>query len=421
MLNEEVIDLAIRAGLALNCRISTESAMDRKQYYYPDLPKGYQITQYKIPLCQDGHIEIMVNDVPKVVGIARIHIEEDAGKLIHDEKGTFIDFNRSGVPLIEIVSWPDLRSGEEAREYLKALRAVLISAGVSDCRMNEGSMRCDVNISVRKRGEERMGTRTEIKNLNSFRFVAKAIDYEANRQKELILRGEPVFEQTLRFDAATGKTAPMRQKEGDMDYRYLPEPDLGPIVIDEGRISRIKALLPPLPRQLQEQFEREYKLSRYDAQQLTAQPEIAGYFERCAQFTTAYKQIANLIITEGFRLLPPESFEIPISPKHLACLAELMSKGRLNNRMGKQVFLMLWEKDADPVQLIREHNLDQITDKGELLQICQQVMQESPGAVADYKSGKEKAFNALLGSAMAKTRGRANPEALKELLFNLLK
>ncbi len=421
VLNEQVVLYAIKAGLATNCTIASFSKQDRKNYFYPDLPKAYQISQYDLPLCARGYLDIESETGSKRIGITRIHIEEDAGKLVHKEGGgTLIDYNRCGVPLIEIVSEPDIRSAGEAKAYLQKLRAILMYTGVSDCKMNEGSFRCDVNLSVRKRGEEKLGTRTEMKNLNSFQFITKAIEYEFGRQVEAVKAGEAIVQETRRYDQTSGKTFSMRKKEDANDYRYFPDPDLVPIETDKATLARLQASIPQLPDQRKSIYMRQYGLTAYDAETLVNMREIADYFESAAKKTNEPKLLANLILSEVFRLLPPDSSQIPIAPAHLATVADLIGEGRINSGTGKKLILELWQKDQDPETLVSEQGLEQISDEVLLAEYIHEVLTVDQKSVKDYKSGKEKALQTLIGQMMAKTKGKGNPVKIQELLLKIL-
>ena len=424
VLNEQVVDYAVKAGLATNCEIARYSKQDRKNYFYPDLPKAYQISQYDLPLCAHGYLDIELDKGQKRIGITRIHIEEDAGKLVHVEgKGTFVDCNRCGVPLIEIVSEPDIRSAEEAKAYLQKLRAIILYTGISDCKMNEGSLRCDVNLSVRKKGEEKLGTRTEMKNLNSFQFIVKAIEYEADRQIAAIEAGEEIIQETRRFDANTGKTYSMRKKEDANDYRYFPDPDLAPIVVSEGMLETLKGEIPPLPDARKQQYVSQYGLSRYAAEQIVSSREMADYFE-AAQAHTHYPVLAaNILLSDVSRLLQQEQEEdatIPIQPAHIGALAEMMGDGRINSRAVRQSVDILWKEDQDPVAMIRQRGMEQISDEGLLTEYAQSVISEQQKSVADYRAGKQAAFQALVGQMMKKTQGKGNPVMIQEILQKLL-
>lgn len=416
VLNRQVVEYAVKAGMATNCTISRFSKEDRKNYFYPDLPKAYQISQYDLPLCEHGWLDIETADGAKRIGITRIHIEEDAGKLIHGEDGTGCDYNRCGVPLIEIVSEPDIRSAEEAKAYVQKLRAILLYTGVSDCRMQEGSLRCDVNLSVRKKGESRFGTRTEMKNLNSFQFIVKAIEYEYARQVEVLESGGEVVQETRRFDQASGKTYTMRTKEDADDYRYFPDPDLPPIVLDEETLARWKADIPVLPDERKAMYIEQYGLSSRDAELLSAEQAVADYFEAAAKQTAYPKTLVGLLTTEIFRLLPADSTYIPLSPAHLARLADLLGEEKINSGTGKKLLGQLWEKDADPAVLAEEQNLWQISDESVLRPLAREAVEKNPRSVADYRRGKVQAIQALVGQCLRATGGQGNPQILRRLL-----
>lgn len=421
VLNREVVRSAVKAGLATNCEITRFGKQDRKNYFYPDLPKAYQISQYDLPLCKGGYLDIEAENGPKRIGITRIHIEEDAGKLVHKEGGgTCIDYNRCGVPLIEIVSEPDIRSFGEAKAYLQKLRAILLYIGVSDCKMNEGSFRCDVNLSVRRRGETEFGTRTEMKNLNSFSFVGKAIEYESNRQVEAIKAGEAIVQETRRFDAGSGKTYTMRKKEDAHDYRYFPDPDLMPLVIRDELLEELQKEIPQLPDERKRLYMERFGLGAYDAEQLVTEKEIAEYFEAAVSFGQEPKQIANLILSEVFRLLPPEETKIPVSPAHLSRLCGLLAAGKINSGTCKKVLHEMWENDRDPGAIVAEQGLEQISDDGLLRGYAAEVLAENPKLVSQYKAGKEKVLQAMIGQMMKKTRGQGNPTRIAELLKEAL-
>ena len=413
VLNKEAVRLAVLAGLALNCEISEVSGIDRKNYFYPDLPKGYQISQFKYPLCKNGFIDTAFGRA----GITRIHIEEDAGKMIHSGKETLVDCNRCGVPLIEIVSEPDIRCADEAVEYLKNLRSTLMYCGVSDCRMNEGSMRCDINISVHKPGDE-FGTRCEIKNLNSFRFVKKAIEYEIGRQTEILSGGGKILQQTMRFNGE--KTIVMRTKENADDYRYFPEPDIRPLRIGNEAVEKIKCIIPELPGERKKRYIRDFGISEHDAAMLTEDKCIADYFEAAARHTKYAKKLANLIITECFRKLCGYETDIPIAPENLAETAELFGSGRINSSVAKKLVSLLWENDFDAEAYVENNNLTQLSDKAVINQYINEAISENPKIIGDYKKGKPSAAGSLMGAVMRKCGGRANPEILSELLGEAL-
>lgn len=422
VLNEEVVNYAIQAGLATNCEITRNSKQDRKHYFYPDLPTSYQISQDELPICRNGHLDIEVEGNKKTIGITRIHIEEDAGKLIHrDDLGTLVDYNRSGVPLIEIVSEPDLRSAEETRAFLQKLRAIMLYIGVSDCKMNEGSFRCDVNLSVRKKEEEEYGTRTEIKNLNSFQSVMRTIEYEAQRQIKEIKDGGTIVQETRRFDQNSGKTFSMRTKEDAQDYRYLPDADLMPIVIDEEKIEKLEKTLPDLPDVRKRLYMERYGLNSYDAEQLIASIDIANYFEKAVKLCKNPKTLANIMITEVFRIVDTDDFVAPFSYKYLAELVDLLEDGKINSSTSKKILEEMIKEDKSPLVIVKEKNLEQINDIDTLLPIIREAIESSEKAVKEYKEGKEKALQSIIGKIMGKTGGKANPETTIKLLKENLK
>lgn len=422
VLNRQVVNYAVKAGLATNCQIASYSKEDRKNYFYPDLPKAYQISQYDLPLCEHGYLDIETGEGHKRIGITRIHIEEDAGKLIHQEgKGTLIDCNRCGVPLIEIVSEPDFRSVEEIKAYLQKLRATILYTGVSDCKMNEGSLRVDVNLSVRKKGEEAFGTRTEMKNLNSFQFIAKAVEYEFQRQVEAVEAGEEIIQETRRFDQAAGKTFSMRRKEDANDYRYFPDPDLPPIQVTPALLQELRAQIPVLPDQRKKDYVERYGLTAYAAEQITLSREAADYFEQAAEKTRYPKLAANLVLSEVLRLMPSDEAEIPVSPEHLGRLADLFGDGRVNSGTCRQVLSLLWENDQDPEALVAEKGLEQVSDPELLSKLADEVLDQQPKMIADYRKGKTAAFQGLMGQMMKKTKGRGNPLKIQEILLEKLK
>ncbi len=423
VLNGKVVEYAIKAGLATNCSIHQFSKQDRKNYFYPDLPKAYQTSQYDLPLCYEGHVDIEIEDQEKRIGITRIHIEEDAGKLIHAAEGTYVDYNRCGVPLIEIVTEPDLRSPEEIRIFLTKLRSILLYTDVSDCRMNEGSFRCDVNLSVRKKGEEAFGTRTEMKNINSFNFAVKAAEYEAKRQIKLIESGGTVVQETRRWDEAKGVTVSMRSKEEAHDYRYFPAPDLMPIVTADEEIDRIKASIPELPDVRMHRYMEHAGLSKYDSELLVASMKISDYFDDASQYTENKKTLANIIISEAFSRMNEDEKElgqIPIGAKNLGKLAYLVDTNVISSSIAKKVFAKMWEQDDDPETIVEQEGLKQISDDGALRTMAEEVIAKNDKAVQDYLSGKEAAIQALMGQMMARTKGKANPKMVIDLLKEIL-
>lgn len=414
-LNRKVAEFGVMSGLALNCAIAPLSFHDRKNYFYPDLPKSYQISQFDIPLCSNGYLDIDTDEGKKRIGITRIHLEEDAGKLIHKDGSTFIDCNRCGVPLIEIVSEPDMRNAAEAVAYLKKLRSILLFAGISDCKMNEGSLRCDVNLSVRKHGEP-LGVRCELKNLNSFKFIEKAIEYERVRQIELLEKGESILCETRRFDEKKGMTFSMRKKEKQSDYRFFPEPDLTPLSFTSESIEKIKAALPALPDERREYYTKEYGISEADGETLTLTPLVADYFEEAAKSTSFPKTVSNLILTEIMGIMPPDESPYNISPENLGSLADLLGKNIINSATAKKLIREMWDSDIDPEKAVVERGLAQINDEETILSFVRSAIEKSPKAVEDYKKGKATAARSIVGKAMGESRGRANPETVAALV-----
>ncbi|MDR3050489.1 MAG: Asp-tRNA(Asn)/Glu-tRNA(Gln) amidotransferase subunit GatB [Oscillospiraceae bacterium] len=416
VLNRDAVTFAVRAGLATNCRIAGFAVQDRKNYFYPDLPKAYQISQYDHPLCQGGYLDVEAEDGPHRVGITRIHIEEDAGKLLHnDADGTRMDLNRCGVPLIELVTEPDIRSAAQARAFLQKLRAILLCAGVSDCKMNEGSMRCDVNLSVRRRGEKTLGTRTEMKNLNSFAFIVRAIEHEFQRQVDAVSAGESIVQQTRRFDPATGKTYAMRTKENADDYRYFPDPDLPPIFLTDGDIQAIRAALPELPNAKQARYERDFGLSVRDAAALCAQPPLCDAFDAAAPLCKEPLRLLHLMLGELLRLYDGEG-DVPVSPARLAALANLLSDRVIHMGAAKQVLQAMLKSPDAPEKIVRDLGLTQVSDTGTLAQAVERVLDENTALVQTYLGGKENALQALMGYVMRDTQGKANPALAASLL-----
>lgn len=421
VLNEQVVEYAIKAGMATNCTIARFSKQDRKNYFYPDLPKAYQISQYDLPLCENGWLEIESENGTKRIGITRIHIEEDAGKLIHNDRyGTMIDCNRCGVPLIEIVSEPDIRSAEEAVAYFKKLRAIILYTGISDCKMQEGSMRCDVNLSVRKKGSTEFGTRTEMKNLNSFTFIQKAIEYEYKRQVEEIENGGIVIQETRRFDQTSGKTFSMRKKEDADDYRYFPEPDLVPIVTSDDKLDKLKASIPILPDERKKMYVEKYGLTAYDAELITGEMTTADYFEEAVKDTKYPKLLANIIISEIIKLTDAADGKIAVEPLHLAQIADMQGDGEINSSVAKKVIKALWENDEDACEYVKKNDLGQINDEAVLNAIINEAIAKNPKSVEDYKKGKVAAAKAIMGQVMSATKGRGNPLLTEKLLNEAL-
>ena len=419
VLNEKVVEFAARAGLATNCKIANYSKMDRKGYYYPDLPKAYQISQFDLPICSDGYVDIMTESGSKRIRITRIHMEEDAGKLLHDAgAGTAVDYNRCGVPLIEIVTEPDFRSAEEARVFLEALKSIMQYTGVSDCKMQEGSLRCDVNISVREMGSDVLGTRTEMKNLNSFSAVYRAIEAESTRQIAMMEDGGVIVQETRRFDDVKGKSFPMRSKEEAHDYRYFPDPDLGPITLSDERIQELRDSLPEMPAAKKQRYIEQLGLSEYDAGVLTAEKDIAVYYEACLADYNEPKKVCNLIMTDLLRLLKEEGAEsacIPITPAHLGETLRLIDSGQVNITVGKAIFEEAFRTGENPADIVKKKGLAQISDTDELRALLRDIIAANPGPLADYKGGKEKALTFFVGQVMKTTRGQANPQVVNSL------
>lgn len=416
VLNQQVVHYAVLAGLATSCTIAHYSKQDRKNYFYPDLPKAYQISQYDLPLCIGGHLTVETENGEKRIGITRIHIEEDAGKLVHDpEKGTLIDCNRCGVPLIEIVSEPDIRTPQEAVSYLRKLKAVIEYTGVSDCRMQEGSLRCDVNLSIHKQGEP-FGTRTEMKNLNSFTSVQRAIEEEYRRQVEAVKAGERIVQETRRFDQNTGKTSSMRRKENANDYRYFPDPDLAPIVLADAQIEAWRGELPQLPDARKAIYMKQYGLTAYAAEQIVSSKYLADYFESAAQSTDAVKTVANLLISEMFRLLDDEDGTIPLSPASLAKIAEMTESQVISVGTARKTITALWAQPEEPEEYVKRMGLKQLSDEAQLMAYVRQAIDKHPEMVAGYRKGKLTLKNALMGIAMGLSGGKANPVVLQKLM-----
>ncbi len=414
VLNREVITLAARAGLATHCHIANECVQDRKNYFYPDLPKAYQVSQYDRPLCTGGWLDVETDAGVRRIGITRIHIEEDAGKLLHEATGTRIDLNRCGVPLIELVTEPDIRSAAEAKVFLQKLRAILRCAGVSDCRMNEGQMRCDVNLSIRKPGDA-LGTRTEMKNLNSFAFAAKAIEYEYARQVEAVSKGEVIVQETRRFDPTTGKTYTMRTKENADDYRYFPDPDLPPIRLTDGEIDAIRQSLPELPDARAARLQKTYCITAREAGTLCGQPPLADAFEAEAPRCQEPLRLCNLLVEEASRLLSGDD-PLPYVPGALAELCNLLADGTIHLGAAKRVLQEMRDTAEAPTAIVEALGLSQISDITHLTRVVEQVLLENRPLVDSYLAGKTKALQAIMGKIMAVTDGRANPAMAAEIL-----
>lgn len=421
VLNKKALEYAVKAALALNCDITTESKFDRKNYFYPDLPKAYQTSQYDKPIGRNGWLDIEVDGKKKRIGITRLHLEEDAGKLTHAANGDYslVDFNRVGTPLIEIVSEPDIRSPEEGYAYLEKLKAVLQYTEVSDCKMEEGSLRCDANISIRPVGQEAFGTRTELKNMNSFRGVQKALEYEAARQEKVLLSGGKVVQETRRWDEEKEVTVSMRGKEEAHDYRYFPEPDLVPVHISEQMLEDIRRTIPELPDARKERYTQSYGLSDYDAGVLTASKQLADFFEAAIQHVNDPKQVANWMMGEVLGYLnakQKELDEVALTPESLGKLIQLIEKGTISGKIAKTVFQELIESGGDPEQIVKAKGLVQISDEEELAKIVTEVLDNNQKSIDDYKAGKDRAIGFLVGQVMKATKGKANPQVVNRLL-----
>ncbi|MBE0425234.1 MAG: Asp-tRNA(Asn)/Glu-tRNA(Gln) amidotransferase subunit GatB [Nitrospirae bacterium] len=425
VLNKKALEYAIKTGLAMNCTISKFSRFARKNYFYPDLPKGYQISQYELPICEHGNIEIVVNGNIRKIGITRIHMEEDAGKNIHEGAGnySFVDLNRAGVPLMEIVSEPDIRSAREAVEYMKKMRTILRYLGVCDGNMEQGSLRCDANVSVRPVGQKEFGVKTELKNINSFRFVEKALDYEIKRQIKVIKEGGKILQETRLWDSTQGITEPMRGKEEAHDYRYFPEPDLVPVVVDQKWIDEINASLPELPDIKRERFVSVYGLPENDADFFTSDKPIADWYEEAtasyALSVSGHKVVSNWVKGELTRLLNEENRSIeecPLKPLQLADMLTLIDKGTISGKIAKTVFEEMYKTGKDAEVIIKEKGLVQITDEGEIEKAVDEIIAKYPKEVERFKAGEEKLIGFFIGQIMKATKGKANPQIVNELL-----
>lgn len=425
VLNKKVLEYAVRAGLALNCEISRFSKFDRKNYYYPDLPKNFQTSQFDLPICEHGYLDVEVEGEKRRIRITRAHMEEDAGKLVHhgtsitDSDYSLVDYNRTGTPLLEIVSEPDMRSAKEAVAYMEKMRAILQYIGVSDCRMEEGSLRCDANVSVRPVGQKELGTKTEIKNINSFKGVERAIEYEAMRQAELLEDGGKVVQETRTWDEKEGVTKSMRTKEEANDYRYFPEPDLVPFTVSDEYIENIRKSLPELPDARKERYMKEFGLSSEDAVFMTNDKDTADYFEAAVAAGADPKAAVNWLMGEFASQLSTEGIEIakaPVSAENLAGLLKLISKGTISGKIAKKVFATMWKEGGNPEEIVKAQGLVQISDTAELQKLVDEVVGKNPKAVEDFKAGKKKAVGALVGQIMKATKGKANPRVINELL-----
>lgn len=424
VLNEKVLEFAIRTGIALNCTISPYSKFDRKNYYYPDLPKNFQTSQYDLPICKNGYLDIEVNGETKRIGITRVHMEDDAGKLIHsgtisDSEYALVDYNRAGVPLLEIVSEPDIRTPEEAKAYLEKIKNILSYIDVSDCKMEEGSLRCDANVSLRPVGQEQFGTKAEIKNVNSFKAVQRALEYEVERQAEVLSEGGRIIQETRTWDDSRGVTLSMRNKEQAEDYRYFPEPDLVPIIVDPVWVETIRQSLPELPDARKNRIMNAHALSAYDAEAITATRAMADYFDALVEAGAEAKAATNWLMGEVSKHLNACALDIrscPVQPASLAEMIALIEKGVISGKIAKTVFESMWNEGKSAPTIIKEQGLVQMSDEGELGEIVEAVIASHPQSVADFNAGKEKAIGFLVGQIMRQTKGRANPEVVNRIL-----
>lgn len=425
VLNKQVVEYAMAVGVAMNCSITQYCKFDRKNYFYPDNPQNYQISQLYLPICRNGGIEIETEGGKKNIGIHEIHMEEDAGKLIHDEweESSLVDFNRSGVPLIEIVSEPDMRSADEVIAYLEKLRLIIQYLGASDCKLQEGSMRADVNLSIREVGAKEFGTRTEMKNLNSFKAIARAIEGEKNRQIDLLEEGKKVIQETRRWDDTKETSYAMRSKEDAQDYRYFPEPDLVPIIISDEWLEQIKAQQPELRDEKKARYKKEFEIPDYDIDILTSFKHLADIFEQTIALCNKPKKVSNWLMVETMRLLKEHEMEpeqIRFSVKNLAKLIELIEAGTINGTVAKEVFEVVFEKDIDPNSYVEEHGLKTVNDEGALRSAIEEIIVNNPQSVEDYRNGKEKAIGFLVGQTMKVMKGKANPGMVNKILKELL-
>ncbi|MDZ5473609.1 Asp-tRNA(Asn)/Glu-tRNA(Gln) amidotransferase subunit GatB [Bacillus sp. 31A1R] len=419
VLNKKVVEYGMKACMALNCEVATDTKFDRKNYFYPDNPKAYQISQFDKPIGENGWIEIEVDGYKKRIGITRIHLEEDAGKLNHEKGYSLCDYNRQGTPLIEIVSEPDIRTANEAYAYLEKLKSIIQYTGVSDCKMEEGSLRCDANISIRPIGQEEFGTKTELKNLNSFNFVRKGIEFEEKRQEKVLLSGGKIEQETRRYDEATNTTVLMRVKEGSDDYRYFPEPDLPDLYIDDEWKARIRAEIPELPDSRKKRYVEELGLPPYDAAVLTVTKETADFFEAVVTAGGEAKQASNWIMGEVSAYLNAEQkelHEVALTPEGLAGMIKLIENGTISSKIAKKVFKELIENGGEAEKIVKEKGLVQISDEGTLLKVIAEILDANPQSIEDFKAGKDKAIGFLVGQIMKATKGQANPPMVNKLL-----
>jgi aspartyl-tRNA(Asn)/glutamyl-tRNA(Gln) amidotransferase subunit B len=424
VMNRRALEFAVKMALAVNCTVNPRSIFARKNYFYPDLPKGYQVSQYTEPLAEHGHLEIDADNGTKRIGITRIHMEEDAGKLLHgetpeDEAYSFVDLNRTGVPLIEIVSEPDIRSATEAQAYLKALRDIVVYLGICDGNMEQGSFRCDANISIRPVGQVEFGTRTELKNMNSFKFVKDAIEYEIERQIDVIEEGGTVIQETRLFDSARGITASMRSKEEAHDYRYFPEPDLLPLVAEDSIKEEVERTMPELPQAKRERFIAEYAIPAYDAGVLTAQRELADYYEEVVKATGEPKVSSNWVMGELLRLLKEDAMDIkdcPVPPGRLAELIEMVKGGKISGKIAKEVFEEVYKTGEKPEEVVKKKGVKQISDEGELVAVIENIIKDNPNEAERFRGGEAKLMGFFVGQVMKATKGQANPGIVNKLI-----
>ena len=431
VLNKKAVEYATKIALALNCRINERTIFHRKNYFYPDMPKNYQISQYDLPLGIEGYLDIDMGKYTRRVGITRVHMEEDTGKLIHtgstgrisESESSIVDFNRAGTPLIEIVTEPDIRTPEEAWEYTTALRNLLLYLDVSDCSMEEGSLRCDANASIRLMGDSGMGTKTEIKNLNSFKFLQKGLEYELIRQKKLLESGKPVIQQTRHYDNNSDTTRALRSKEEAHDYRYFPEPDLVPIIMDTGMVEDIRKSIPELPAGKSKRFQKDFGLTPYDAGFMAGDRDIAAYFEECLKCYSDAKAVANWIMGDFSALANKKGVPVDgskVTPENLCSMLKMIDSGKISSKIAKTVFEEMFKTGRDPESITEEKGLEQISDLRELESVTRQVIADNPGPAGQYREGKKKAIGFLIGQVMAKTKGKANPKLVNEIMVKKL-
>jgi aspartyl-tRNA(Asn)/glutamyl-tRNA(Gln) amidotransferase subunit B len=429
VLNRRAVEFAIRAGLAVNCEIARMSRWARKNYFYPDLPKGYQISQYELPLCLGGWVEIEIDGTTRRLGLTRIHMEEDTGKNIHDahSDASLVDFNRCGVPLLEIVSEPDMRSAQEAGAYLRKLRTILQYLEICDGNMEEGSFRCDANVSIRLRGARELGTKVEIKNMNSFRNVERAIEYELKRQAQALQEGGRLVQETRLWDPDREVTRPMRSKESAHDYRYFPEPDLLPLIVSEAWVETVRSGMPELPDDRRERFQQQYGLPAYDAEVLTMRKDVADYYEATLRYHNNPKALSNWVMGDVLRILRERKLDSalvihdwPVAPERLAAMVELIDSGEISGKIAKGVFEEMITTGKTPVQIVAEQGLTQISDEGAIVAAVEEVLASNPDKVAEYRGGRDKLFGFFVGMVMKATQGKANPQKVNDLLRDKL-